>query len=170
MIDIETLKHNKEILSNKFSGLKIDSIFLEQNGCLSKFFYENERLHELRSCSKILISLAIGIAIKQNMLSLETSVFPIIKKLVKIENEKNIDNIKNWTIKNLLTHSTGYDSQMFSEKFIRKMDKDKLIDYDLNYDMPYKVGEKFTYNNVEPFIISVFFKEKFGVDISDFIN
>ena len=42
MIDIETIKDNVSNLSKKLSSLKIDSIFLEQDGKLDKVFYNEE--------------------------------------------------------------------------------------------------------------------------------
>lgn len=138
--------------------------------------YKENELHELRSCAKILVAMAIGIVIEKNfkveeeLLTLDTKIYPTIKSLVNIENENNLEKIKQWTIRNLLTHTTGYESQMMSERFIKDIDKDKLLDYALNYDMPYEVGERFAYNNAEPFILSVFFQESFGINLSDFIN
>ena len=34
----------------------------------------------------------------------------------------NLSKIKKWTIKNLLTHTTGYEGQMMSEKDIINVD------------------------------------------------
>lgn len=51
---------------------------------------------------------------------------------------------------------------MMSERYIENIDKDNLLEYALNYDIPYEPGKRFAYNNVEPFILSVFFQEKFG--------
>lgn len=45
-----------------------------------------------------------------------------------------------------------------------------FIIYALNYDIPYDVGTRFAYNNVEPFVLSVFFQETFGINLADFIN
>ena len=137
---------------------------------------KNEQLHELRSCAKLLVAMAIGIAIDKGLsianepLTLNTKIFPIIKDIANITNKSNIDKIKEWTIKDLLTHTTGYESQMMSERFIQDIDKDKLVDYALNYDIPYEVGTRFAYNNVEPFILSVFFQEAFNQNLTDFIN
>ena len=58
---------------------------------------------------------------------------------------------------------------MMSERFIHGIDKYKLLDYALNYDIPYEVGTKFTYNNAEPFILSVFFQKAFNQNLTDFI-
>jgi len=176
VINIEDVTKSIDILSKTLQSLNIDSIFIEQNGKTEKYFYKEEQLHELRSCAKLLVAMAIGIAIDKGLsiagepLTLNTKVFPIIKDIANIINKSNINKIKEWTIKDLLTHTTGYETQMMSERFIQDIDKDKLVDYALNYDIPYEVGTRFAYNNVEPFILSVFFQEAFNQNLTDFIN
>ena len=176
MVDINIVKENVNILSKELGRLNIDSIFIEQDGKLDKVFYKDEQLHELRSCSKVLVAMAIGIAIEDKMLvngiplSLDTKIFSSIKNLVKIKNKDNLLKIQTWTIKNLLTHTTGYESQMMSERYIEDIDKNELLDYALNYDIPFDVGTRFAYNNLEPFVLSVFFQESFGINLKDYIN
>ena len=176
MVDVNKIKENIDSLSKEIGNLNIDSIFIEQDGKLDKVFYKDEQLHELRSCSKVLVAMAIGIAIEDKMLvngiplSLDTKIFPSIKNLVKIKNKNNLLKIQTWTIKNLLTHTTGYESQMMSERYIEDVDKNELLDYALNYDIPFDVGTRFAYNNLEPFILSVFFQETFGINLKDYIN
>ena len=171
MIKIEEIKKKVEELSKKIS-LNIDSIFLEQNGEVDKIFFRDECLHELRSCSKLLVAMAIGIAIDRKMITLDTLVYPTIKNVAKIENRNNLDKIKKWNVRNLLTHTTGYEKIVMSAKEIKEknLDTDNIIDYALNVDIPYEVGTRFAYNNVEPFILSVFFQEKFGMSLLDYIN
>ena len=176
MINIKDVKNNLSILSKTLPSINIDSVFIEQNGNIEKYFYKDEQLHELRSCAKLLVAIAIGIAIDKGLsiagepLDLNTKIFPTIKDVVNITNKSNIEKIKEWTIKDLLTHTTGYESQMMSEKFIQDIDKDNLVYYALNYDIPYEVGVRFAYNNVEPFILSVFFQEAFNQNLADFID
>lgn len=175
-IFIEDINNNKNRLSKALPNLNIDSIILEQNGEIDKVFYNDDILHELRSCSKILVAMAIGIAIDKKMLvdgeplSLQTKVYQTIKNVTNITNKNNIEKIESWTIRNLLTHTTGYEGQMMSERFTENIPKDTLLDYALNYDIPYEVGTRFAYNNVEPFIISVFFQEAFDVNLTQFID
>lgn len=169
MIDIDKLKDNVNILSKKLDSLNIDSIFIEQNNHIEKIIYKDEELHELRSCSKLLVAMAIGIAIEKNLLDFDTPVYPVIKNIVKIENVNNLNKIKKWNIKHLLTHTTGYESQMMSERFIENVDKHDLLEYALNYDILYEPGKRFAYNNVEPFVLSVYFQENFGINLTDFI-
>ncbi len=118
MVDINVVKENVNTLSKRLDSLNIDSIFIEQYDKLDKVFYIKEQLHELRSCAKILVSMAIGIAIEDKMLvdgiplSLDTKVYPSIEKLVDIKSKNNLSKIQKWTVRNLLTHTTGYESQM----------------------------------------------------------
>lgn len=175
-ISIDLLKNNVNKLSNSLDSFKIDSLFLEKDGNIDKIFYKIEELHEVRSAAKMLVAMAIGIAIEEKMLvdgvplSLDTKIYPSIKGIINISNVDNLFKIQRWTIKNLLTHTTGYESQMMSERYIKDVDKTKLLEYALNYDIPYEVGTRFAYNNVEPFIISVFFQETFNINLKDFIN
>lgn len=168
MVEIDAIKNNITLLSKKVDCLNIDSIFVEYDGKIDKFFYIEEKLHELRSCSKLLVAMAIGIAIDKKMLTLDTKVYSILKNLVDIKNEK----IKKWDIKTLLTHTTGYKEMIMTAKEIKEknLDINNILNYVLNVDIPYQVGTKFVYNNVEPFILSVFFQEKFKIKLSDFIN
>lgn len=172
MINIEDIKNNVDSLKQSLPRLNIDSIFLEQNGKIDEVFYNNECLHELRSCSKLLVAMAIGIAIDKGMFSLDTLIYPTIKNVVHIVNKENIEKIKKWDIKTLLTHTTGYEKIIMSAKEIKEkqLDTSNIINYALNVDIPYEVGTRFAYNNVEPFVLSVFFQEKFGINLSDFIN
>lgn len=170
MININKIKQNIKLISEKENGLNIDSIFIEQKDQKDIIFYKEESLHELRSCAKLLVAMAVGIAIEKKMFNLDTLIYPAIKNVVNIKNKDNLEKKKKWTIRNLLTHTTGYEEQMMSERYIENIDKNDLLNYALNYDIPYKVGERFAYNNVEPFIISVFFQEQFGINLRDFIN
>ena len=67
-IFIKDIESNKNEISKTLPSLKIDSVILEQNGKIDKVFYNDDILHELRSCSKILVAMAIGIAIDKRML------------------------------------------------------------------------------------------------------
>ncbi len=117
-----------------------------------------------------MVALAIGIALDRNMLSLETYVYPVIQKLVTISTKDNLEKIKKWQIKHLLTYSCGYESQMFSEKYIKDINPKDYLNYVLNYNLTYEPGEKYVYNNADIFLLSVCFQEMFNENIKDFIK
>ena len=123
MITIKKFITNKETLS-KNTSIRVDSIFIQKQNSIDKHFFSSESLHEMRSTSKVLTAMAVGIAMEKKMkingapISLDTKVYPIIKNLVTISNVSNLAKIQQWTINNLLTHTTGYQSQMMSERYI----------------------------------------------------
>ncbi len=164
----------KFIQNAKANQVNIDSIVVEQNGQTEECVINNIPLHELRSCGKVLIAFAYGIAINEkmkckdgNVLSLNTKVYDTLKSLSAVDVPSQVNE---WTIRTLLTHSTGYEKMMFNESHIANLDKFKLLDYLFETPIKYSTDTHFTYSNVEPYLLSVFFKENFDVDISDFIN
>lgn len=163
--------YNYELISNRIKkfDLNIDSLYIEDNDSLNIIVDSNE-LHELRSCSKLLVAMAIGIAIENKLFSLDDEVYPYLKKF--ITNKCNIDKIKKWTVRTLLTHTTGYNKMLISNKEIIEMnlDKSRLLDYVLNYEIVSEPNKNYIYNNVEPFIISVLFKEKLNIDLKEYID
>jgi CubicO group peptidase (beta-lactamase class C family) len=176
MINIEDFIKNLEKLSGNGKLVDIDSVYIEKDGHLSKHYFKTEQLHRIRSCSKLLVAMAVGIAIEKHLkinkepINLDTQVYPVLKGLVNITKKENIRKIEQWTIRNLLTHTTGYKEQMMSERFIQDIDKNELLSYALNFEIPHEVGTRFAYNNVEPFIISVLFQEAFNIDLDTFIK
>ncbi len=155
--------------------VNIDSIYLEENGGITKEIINNIELHELRSCSKLLIAFAYGIALNENfkckytdeILSLNTKIYPTLPAIYEGQIPEQV---KEWTIRTLLTHSTGYEKMMFNEKHIENLDKNNLLEVLFNTEIKYKTGEHFTYSNVEPYLLSIFFQENFGQNIADFVN
>lgn len=164
---------DKFIDNAKKLNVCIDSIVVEQNGTVEERVVNKIDLHQLRSCGKVLIAMAYGIAINDRMkckvggdLSLETKVYPTFSKLV----DKIPTQVKEWTIKTLFTHSTGYGEMLLKASQIENVDKFKLLEVLFETPLKYPTDTRFTYNNVEPYLLSVYFKENFSIDISDFIN
>lgn len=162
---------NYDNIINRINDFKlsIDSLYIEENESL-KIIIDYNKLHELRSCSKILVAMAMGIAIENNLFSIDEKVYNFLEKY--ITNKNNVLKIKQWTIKTLLTHTTGYDKMLISNKEIieKNLDKSKLLEYVLNYDIENEPNTAYIYNNVEPFIISVLFKEKHNIDLEQYIK
>lgn len=165
----------KQFLENaKKMNVNIDSIIIEENGAVKKEIVNEIQLHELRSCSKLLVAFAYGIAISEKfkcncqdeVLSLDTKVYPTLAGLVG----GNIPSqVQQWTIRTLLTHSTGYEKMMFNEKHIETLGNCNMLEVLFNTEIKYNTGEHFTYSNVEPYLLSVFFQENFNMSLSSFV-
>ncbi len=129
-------------------------------------------LHELRSCSKLLIAFAYGIAIDEKFvckdgqpLSLQTKVFDTFSKIAKPPKQ-----VKEWTVRTLFTYSTGYEKMMFNKSHVETLDKFHLLDVLFAQPIKHPTDTHFTYSNVEPYLLSVFFQENFGKNIREFIK
>lgn len=179
---LERILENKEKVFTPNENVKIDSIMLEENGKIeSHFYFDEDNLHEIRSVSKVLIALAYGCAMYENLqvggepLSVETYIYPVLKNVIKIQDESNLEKIKKWQIKTLLTYSAGYDKQMFNEKCLKALKEsgkteEDFLDYAINYPLAYQPNEKYVYNNAETFLLSVFFQEAFKENIASYIQ
>ena len=82
--------------------LSIDSLYIQIDNNLN-IVIDSKRLHELRSCSKLLVAMAMGIAIENNLFSLEESAYDYIENYITNDNNKdkkmdnkNIINSYNW--------------------------------------------------------------------------
>ena len=157
-------------------NVQIDSVIIEKEGIILKRLINDLGLHELRSCSKLLTAFACGIAIAENKkckytnkpLSLDTEVYSTLAAIY----DGNIPSqVQEWTIKTLLTHSTGYNKMLFNEKHVKSIGHNQKDLFDELFSTPitYKTNKHFTYSNIEPYLFSVFFQENFGISLADYI-
>lgn len=172
---------NTQLIINKFLeksaelNVAIDSIYVEKKSIVDKKVLNDIQLHELRSCSKLVVSFICGIALQEKLtckftgetFSLDTKLFPTLSSIYK---GKIPNHAKEWTIRTLLTHSTGYEKMMFNEKHIKGLDPNNLLETLFAIEPKFNVGQHFTYSNVEPYLFSIFFQENFNINLSDFAN
>lgn len=160
----------------KKNNCVVDSIVVEQNGVIEEKVVNEYDLHELRSVSKTIVAFAYGIAMDEKfvckngeVLSLDTKVYDTFKNLTS----KPIpEQVKEWSIRTLMTHSTGYDKRFFhkDDKEIDYLDKYKLLDVLFEAEIKYPTNTHYHYSNHHVYLLSIFFKENFGINISDFVK
>lgn len=163
----------KYIKTIQKENIAVDSIFVSEKNTLQKYIINEYSLHQLRSCSKIFVAFAYGIAMHEkyickdgNVLTLDTKVYSTFEKLVK-----NIpEYVKDWTIRTLLTHTTGYEKMMLNEKHIQSLNTQNYLQVLFDTKLKHKPNTHFVYSNVEPYLLSVFFQENFGKNLSEFVN
>ena len=79
-----------ENIKNRINDLKlsIDSLYIQIDNNLN-IVIDSKRLHDLRSCSKLLVAMAMGIAIENNLFSLEERVYDYIENYITNDNNKD---------------------------------------------------------------------------------
>ncbi len=155
-------------------NVDIDSVCFYDNGKIEYKVFTKDILHELRSISKVIVLMAIGIAMDKKMklrsgevISMNTKFYDTFSKMLDIK-EENVERIKKLTMFNMMTYSCGFGKQMFSQNEIDKIEDKDYLKYILNYDFQNEIGE-FEYNNAEFHLLAIFFKEEFNIEIIDFI-
>jgi CubicO group peptidase (beta-lactamase class C family) len=59
---------------------------------------------------------------------------------------------------------------MLNEKHLETIDQNNVLKILFDTEIKYKTGERFTYSNVEPYLLSVFFQENFDISLSEFVK
>lgn len=167
MVDIEKLA--KEIV-NKGNSAESIIIFDNKNNKIIEF--ANDKVFDVRSISKTVLSLTCGILINESRgeFNLESYIYPIIKNKMNLENKKNLAYLKEIKVKHLLTHTTGYRDLLLYSKDIRESDYDDLFDYVINYPLYHRPGTHFLYSNAGYYLIAITMEEYLKYDLFDFVQ
>lgn len=130
------------------------------SGCFQP--YKEEFWHISHSLCKSITCLAIGVAIDENILSLDD-------KIVDIFNDKTnfitALRMKDITIRHLLTMSTGVTineaGAMMVEDWVKAF---------LESGTGFEAGKEFAYNSMNTYLLSAIIKQKTGRNLSDYLQ
>lgn len=167
MADIEKLA--KDIVNK---GDSAESIIIFNNINNKTIEFANDKVFDVRSISKTVLSLTCGILINESRgeFNLDTYIYPIIKNKMNLENEKNLAYLKEIKVKHLLTHTTGYRDLLLYSKDIRESDYDDLFDYVINYPLYHRPGTHFLYSNAGYYLLAITMEEYLKYDLFDFVE
>lgn len=167
MIDIEKLARD---IVNK--GNSAESIIIFDNKNNKAIELANDKVFDVRSISKTVLSLACGILINESRgeFNLDTYIYPIIKNKMNLENKKNLAYLKEIKVKHLLTHTTGYRDLLLYSKDIRESDYYDLFDYVINYPLYHRPGTHFLYSNAGYYLLAITMEEYLKYDLFDFVE
>jgi CubicO group peptidase (beta-lactamase class C family) len=155
----------------KESGKDINSITIIRNGYLitDAYFYPFQKgfKHSINSSTKSVLSVLVGIAIKEgNIKSINDKVldyFPDLK-IVKIDSRK-----KNLTIRDLLTMSTGLDWEFSNNLSTNQMVQSKdWTQFVLDLPMKEEPGHSFNYCNGAAHLLSAIIQRSTGKSAAEF--
>lgn len=181
MIEKAEFEHVVHLLSTKIdkygNKLNINSLMISDGiNFYNHYFREVTEMVDLRSLSKPIIGLALGIAMENGMrwqneyVTLDTKVYPFLTRHFNFSNSKNLEAWKKVTIRHLLTHSIGYDTGLLFSSSIKDLDKFTLVEYLLDYDIVHEPGTKFIYSNAGPYLLSALIKKELGQDLDEWIS
>lgn len=146
----------------------VDSVIVscENKNFYIKTFGENKELHETRSLSKIIISLAIGKWLEGNVdISLNTNIWPLL-----VQKQDTQKAHFETTIKDLLMQSAGYSSSTLLMGGHTTSKKEEYFRLLMTLGQDYKPGTRFVYSNASYYLLSVLFQRVSSINIYEYIR
>ena len=153
---------------------EIDSVIVIRNGYLvvdaAVYPFDQDTKHVIRSCTKSIVSLLIGIAIDRGYI--EDLKSPVLD-FFPGRTVDNIDaNKEKMTLENLLTMTSGFrcrDSYIYGWSGLNRMRASKdWIQFMLDLPMAETPGTKFEYCNGSSFLLSAIITETTGMNALEF--
>lgn len=129
-------------------------------------------LYDIRSISKTVLTLTAGILkeIHPHEFNENTYIYPIIKDVINVTNETNLEYLKKIKVKHLLTHTIGYEEVLLMRNDILQHDPFDLLDFVVNYPIIQKPGTYYLYSNAGFYLLSVVMEEFIGKNLIQFID
>lgn len=154
------------------STLKVESLLITQNGKDYYHLFVSEKLKDIRSISKMVTGLALGVAIEKGYFKngIDTLVLPYFKE-VTITNKENLKYLEKLQIKHLISYTAGYDKQLLNKAHLNTIkDVTNFTAYILNYPLKYAPGEKFVFCNAPIYLLSIIIEKETGMKLKDFVE
>lgn len=122
-----------------------------------------EKVHDIYSATKVVQSVAVGIAYDRGLIDFDRSVLDYLpKENVEKLSESQAETFKKITVQRLLTMSVN--------GFPFRPEGDSWIDFALSCDIKNPETRVFNYNNICAYLVSVVLTEILGEDLGGFIE
>ena len=150
----------------KSSGYAFKNIMVLRHGRVvaecTRYPYVNTMPHTMFSFSKVVTSIAIGFAVSEGLLRMDTSVEELFGDSY---DEKQMGKNKAITVRNLLTMTSGKKLH-----FINDYGKMDWLDNYITSRQPYKAGEKFKYLSDNTYILGRMLAKVSGLTIGEYLK
>lgn len=171
---VKTFQNSKDSTNQP---LNMHSLLINQKDCCYLHnFQDQNKPSDIRSISKTVLTLVLGIVIKQSQLrklpniNEHSYIYPILKKVITIRDAANQAMFEKVQIKHLLSHTIGYDDVLLMRDDIAGKDSFSYLDYLVNYPIIHNPGEHYLYSNAGFYLLSVLLQEFLQQDLLDFIK
>lgn len=163
------LEHYTKQIIDK--NLDVKALMIKAEDKVLKYGKLNE-LYDIRSISKTVLTLTAGILkeIHPHEFNENTYIYSIIKDVINVTNEANIEYLKKIKVKHLLTHTIGYEKVLLMRNDILQHDPFDLLDFVVNYPIIHKPGTYYLYSNAGFYLLSVVMEEFIGKNLIHFID
>ena len=151
----------KEIVLNYFQVKKAGEVILDWGRMEQK-----TRLNTW-SVSKSFVSVAVGIAIDEGLISLDEKICDSFKEYLPKNPSENLTEL---TVRHLLTMTTGFDHALFFSDDPDRYITEDWIEYFFKQEFTYKPGEQFLYCNFNTYMLACLIEKKSGMEILEYLK
>lgn len=137
-------------------------------------FQPTDRRSDIHSATKSVVSLAVGIALNENLFTLDSSPADVLKKYLPEDYAKAWENVK---VRDLLKMASGHDHKLLDGYSLipGTVNRDDLKDpewvhYIFSQPLQLKPGSRFVYNNSCPHLLSRMISEITDMHLIDWLR
>jgi CubicO group peptidase (beta-lactamase class C family) len=130
----------------------------------------------VRSISKVVVSLAVGVAIADGVrlrgrpLSLDLEIWPYFADRLDRQSATGRANLRAVRLRHLLTNTTGFAEGFLFRADLQGRDRDALLDHVFAHDLVHPPGSHFAYSNVGYYLLSAMVTDELGVSLCDWVS
>ncbi len=119
------------------------------------------------SVSKSFVSVAVGIAMDEGLLTLDEKICESFPEYLPKNPSRNLLDI---TVRHMLTMTTGFDHALFFADDPERYVTEDWIAYFFNHDFTYRPGERFLYCNFNTYMLACLIERKCGRNLMDYLK
>lgn len=147
--------------------LRALGVVVSQNGTqLTRKLWDDACRRNVYSASKSFTSMAVGIAQKEGLLSIDEKLTDAFKDDLP---EIVSDNLKAATVRDLLTMCLGQEKSFLMGGERPYYEDRNWVRLALRQPLVYAPGEKFVYNNVGPYLAGILVQRRAGCDLVHYL-
>jgi CubicO group peptidase (beta-lactamase class C family) len=158
------------------SALRMKSLIVTSPGAhFSYNFGRPQTPTDLRSISKLVVALTLGIAIDRNIelrgerLSLDTHIGPFFAEFTSGLDARSQKNFGRARVRHLLSNTLGHRDGFLFRKDVQGQDAESLLRYVFSKPIEYAPGTHFSYSNVGWYLLSAMVKDQLGISLSQWV-
>lgn len=151
----------------KAEELRVLGVIVSQNGKeIGKRLWDEECRRNIYSASKSFTSCAVGLAVKEGLISLEEKLTDCFADDLP---ETVGDNLRKATVRDLLTMHLGQATGSLMGVQRPKYEEDDWVKLALSIPFTDEPGTKFVYNNAGPYLAGILVQRRAGCDLVSYL-
>ncbi|MBQ9583761.1 MAG: family 43 glycosylhydrolase [Bacteroidales bacterium] len=151
------------------AGEDLHSIMVLQHGkVIAERHPAPDTAHIMMSVSKTFTATAVGFAIEEGLLSLDSRIVDLFPESVPAQPQANLEKV---TVRHLLTMNSGHGTDPTNPVWNDQKNPDRdLIGYFMEHPLEYEPGTCFCYNSLGTYLLSAAVQKVTGQKIVDYLD